>query len=602
MQKPLAFERAYCLYRDNRFQDSLAALTDVDDARHAARLQLEAQLQYRMGNIPAAIDLYKQLFQQHKIDSTEVHTNILAALAAGGKASEIPATIADLHIAPKDSFEAAFNIACGFIEEEKYPRADEQLQVAYRVGEETLYDEELDEDEIAAELVPVTAQLAYLAAKQGRATEAKESLESISQLDCNDEVAMAVVAIDLCALSLRLHPGDRRVAAERWKALEEYVERSGGYLKVKSRLENRLGQSHSQSLLIAYASAAIAANKIDMAREAVRSIEKKYGGSPAAALLHATLLARDGKTKDADAALAACMGSGEEKLREEATLMRVQLAVAAGDITGAMTMLNGLPSVLKDCPAMVATRAAVLEQQGDVPASIAVLTSALEGTKDEVAVRWLLRRVALLHVEEGDLDAALSFLQRLIKGDPDAFVEDPELLTLVPWLMACKSSAAEAEDGAAKLLELLPRPPTIPSATLDGLEASGALASAAQRQSARDAAAVPGSKGKDGAAEDAAEKGNVGQEKKEKKKRKRKQRFPKGFDPENPGPLPDPERWLPKWQRSDAKKRKKRKDKDVTKGSQGAGKVDASLDRTGAVASAPSAAPSGKSSKKKGKR
>lgn len=40
------------------------------------------------------------------------------------------------------------------------------------------------------------------------------------------------------------------------------------------------------------------------------------------------------------------------------------------------------------------------------------------------------------------------------------------------------------------------------------------------------------------------------------------------FDPEHPGPKPDPERWLPKWQRADARKgRKKRRDKvRVTRG------------------------------------
>ena len=31
------------------------------------------------------------------------------------------------------------------------------------------------------------------------------------------------------------------------------------------------------------------------------------------------------------------------------------------------------------------------------------------------------------------------------------------------------------------------------------------------------------------------------------KKRNRKIKYPKGFDPVNPGPEPDPERWLPKW-------------------------------------------------------
>lgn len=33
-------------------------------------------------------------------------------------------------------------------------------------------------------------------------------------------------------------------------------------------------------------------------------------------------------------------------------------------------------------------------------------------------------------------------------------------------------------------------------------------------------------------------------------------RYPKNFDPKNPGPLPNPERWLPKWERKDFKKKK----------------------------------------------
>lgn len=47
-----------------------------------------------------------------------------------------------------------------------------------------------------------------------------------------------------------------------------------------------------------------------------------------------------------------------------------------------------------------------------------------------------------------------------------------------------------------------------------------------------------------------------------KAKRKRKPRYPKGYDPTKPNgglPAPDPERWLPKWQRSDAKKKQKRR-------------------------------------------
>lgn len=37
----------------------------------------------------------------------------------------------------------------------------------------------------------------------------------------------------------------------------------------------------------------------------------------------------------------------------------------------------------------------------------------------------------------------------------------------------------------------------------------------------------------------------------------KKIKYPKNYDPLNPGPLPDPERWIPKWQRSKGKKKLK---------------------------------------------
>ena len=44
---------------------------------------------------------------------------------------------------------------------------------------------------------------------------------------------------------------------------------------------------------------------------------------------------------------------------------------------------------------------------------------------------------------------------------------------------------------------------------------------------------------------------------KEKKKRKRKIRYPKNYDPKHPGPMPDPERWLPKMQKKKYKAKNK---------------------------------------------
>ena len=134
------------------------------------------QIQYRSGNNKEAIVLYSQLFRSHGAESREVQTNVLAAYVAGGQAGEVPAVMeamkvgarlpqfhlcvqwefgawgvwvsclqvaADsgpsaapcLQISAKDSFEVAFNAACGLVETGSLQKAEEQLQLAVRVGE-----------------------------------------------------------------------------------------------------------------------------------------------------------------------------------------------------------------------------------------------------------------------------------------------------------------------------------------------------------------------------------------------------------------------------------------------------------------------------------
>jgi signal recognition particle subunit SRP72 len=601
----LAFERAYCTYRLGRLQEALTTLSSVGDDRAAARLQLEAQVHYRLGNYKECIELYDRLFKEHDTieASAEVQTNILAAYAVGGRASEIPKTMTEMKMSPKDGFEAGFNAACGLIDEEKLTQAEEALYLAKRVGEEQLYEEELEEEDVESELGPITAQLAYVAARQGKLSEAAEVLRE--GVDSKDETVGAVSALNLAAVLLHQRPGDRKAALEGLKALEPFVERSGGYLRVKSGLEGRLGATHCEAVISSYASAAVGAGKQDIAREALRSLEKLYKGSTSGALLQAALLSRDGKVKEASAVLdevASALAGSPTALA--AQLTRVQLAAVAGDGAGAAALLASLPDAEIHRPAVVATRVALLELAGDFDGAVALIKSVLDNHpgsgNSAIASRWALRRLAALDIQQGNLEAAAADLQQLAATD-DAALEDPELLSILPRLIAC-CAPEKAGDLANKI-------PTVASqvsaAEVDALEASGGAGAGGHTSiKAADPSAVAAAAGKRKAAD-----GGSGE--KRKKKRKRKIRYPKGFDPGNPSghPLPDPERWMPKWQRAEAKKaRKKRKDKDVGKGSQGAGKVDSSLDKSGPsaeAAAAPAAAASkksgGGSSKKKGK-
>jgi signal recognition particle subunit SRP72 len=158
----------------------------------------------------------------------------------------------------------------------------------------------------------------------------------------------------------------------------------------------------------------------------------------------------------------------------------------------------------------------------------------------------------------------------------------------------CRAAAASGDDKAAALLAA--QLPGGPGAAGRGLDTDAledltrALNSvrAARRNEAEAEAAAGGGDGAAGAPGKRRRGGGAGGEDGgggAKKKRKKKPRLPKGYDPTKPNgglPPPDPERWLPKWQRADYKKKQKRR-RDRTegpvKGSQGAGKVDDALDR-----------------------
>ena len=69
------------------------------------------------------------------------------------------------------------------------------------------------------------------------------------------------------------------------------------------------------------------------------------------------------------------------------------------------------------------------------------------------------------------------------------------------------------------------------------------------------------------------------------KKRNKKVKYPKGFDPKNPGSDPDPERWLPKWQRSKYKRLAKKRGLYL-KGAQGDSQVDTDVTKMSGTSTA----------------
>ncbi|KXZ56772.1 hypothetical protein GPECTOR_1g696 [Gonium pectorale] len=235
----LAFEKAYCLYRLGRLDEASSAASarlaapDLEPEAASSLLQLAAQLDYRRGRTRDCINTYQTLVQQYKAGSLELKTNVLAAYVAAGLAAELPDLMAALGVRSKDGFEAAYNAACGLVEAGQLAAAEYELRQALKMGRETLFGEDLAEEEVEDELAPLSGQLAHVLGRLGRAGEANEIYDKIirGSAPVSDETVRALAHNNAIAdAPHRLEPGpqNRKYIASATKRLEALVERPGG--------------------------------------------------------------------------------------------------------------------------------------------------------------------------------------------------------------------------------------------------------------------------------------------------------------------------------------------------------------------------------------
>ena len=224
-------------------------------------------------------------------------------------------------------------------------------------------------------------------------------------------------------------------------------------------------------------------------------------------------------------------------------LALAQIAANANHFQLAADSLSKIPDI-QHMPATVATLVALKERLGDSNAAASVLDSAIQWWKNSMTednkLDLFMRVAAEFKLSHGRDEEACLLYEELVKshGSIEA------LAGLV--VTSARTNVEKAEQYEKKLKPL----PGLKGVNVESLEkTSGARHVEGPQDMKVD---VPEEVKKQKA-----------------KKRKRKPRYPKGFDPANPGPPPDPERWLPRRERSSY--RPKRKDKRAqVRGSQGA--------------------------------
>lgn len=220
--------------------------------------------------------------------------------------------------------------------------------------------------------------------------------------------------------------------------------------------------------------------------------------------------------------------------------------------------MESLPSQQKYQPGVVSAIVSLYLGMDNKNAASNVLKESVEWYKKnktssaagDLTDMW--RQAANFHLRGGEAETAASSLEELLKSNPS---DEKVLAQLV--IAYAKYDAKKAQEASKRLpaLDLLTS-----NVEIDALEATNWMMSTK-------AAKKTGTSSSRGDQSPAGTPGSEPQKLKKRTHRKRKPKLPKHF---NPDVVPDPERWLPKYERSNYRRTKRdRRNKDVIKGSQG---------------------------------
>lgn len=568
LRKDLAFERAYALYKCGKVDESLRILqteTSQDERESTRAMQLEAQLMYRAGRHDEAATIYEALFRDRADDvgeSPNTAVNLAAALVAAGRGSDLAAALKRLKMSPKDSFELAFNFACALLETGNLADAADYLTLAKNQGAETLMDEDLDEEAIADELVPIDAQRARVAEMLGRKEEAAEGYRAAMAIKSTDAATQAIAANNLAALVGPRGEG----GADAMRQTQRFCDKDG---KLNDALVGKLTEAQRRVLVINRAKALLHSNHLDRCRDALVTLRKLPGaeGAREAAMLDAALFMRERKPEKAVKSLTDLIASGangDVGAVRDARLALAQIHASAGDYAAAIEALKGVKE-LEGTAAGAATLVALHELAGDASGADAVLdgSGAVSAAGAEVALRAAERK--LTRGAHGEAKAIFESVM------DDAAADDDDKLAARAGVALAKALGGDVVGAEADAAALFERVAAAAGGATDADSLEETLPASVLARAAELERRMRGKRGKRG------EDGDGAHKPKTRKKRKKKVIYPKGFDPSNPGPAPDPERWLPLRERSTWKGKRK---KVNIRGAQGASSAKA-IDQLG---------------------
>jgi len=513
----LKFEEAYCYYRLNDPHKALKVLDEVINPQ-VKHNELRAQVLYRLEEYENCFSVYRDIIRSSDDKyETERKTNLSAVTAQLGDKSK-------MLVDEKDTFEQRYNAGCNYAMVGDYEKAEKVLVQAEKSARKFLEEDEAGEDEILEETGIIKVQLGFVMQKQGRDKEAQTIYNQVLKSKPSDIGLVAVASNNLLTINRdqNIFDSKKRIKAATVDGLE---------LKLTTRQRSTIARNNA---LLAMFTA-----QVDLCKELVSALDSST--VPDKELIIAGALSKAGKHNEAVDTL---LKSAKDDPKTLLTCGHILLS--ANRVSQATEALARLVPEWKYRVGLLSTLVSLYLALDNRKAAAELLKSAVEWNKKSgtakssgMAIVW--RKTAEFHLKSGEARVAAESLEELQKLEPG-------LSTLAQLVLAYARFDLSKALAVSKKLP----PFSAGSVDVDTLE-SGSWAMGAKQFKKTP---KPGGEKTPKTGTDDTMLVN------KKKKQKKKKRLPKNY---NPNVDPDPERWLPKRERTGLKYmpgyRKPRKDK-----------------------------------------
>lgn len=523
----LIFEKAYCYYRVNKPDEALKTIEQSEIEPDLRIRELKAQVLYRLEKFKQSVEIYQDIIKNTNDEyEDERYTNLSAAMVYMDP-TETHDRIDELR---DNTYELCYNKACLLIVNENFQEAEKKLKRCEKLCREFLEEDEASEEEIDIELALIRIQLAYVYQKQGRIKESQQQYLSNLKLKLDDIALMAVASNNIVCINRDQNLFDSKKKMK--VALNDAL-----VYKLPSRQRKYIALNNA--ILNYYI------NQSDQCEKICKAIEESWPDlSLQTTILRALNLIRSDKNQEAFELLRKAKTKDDNLYID---LCIVQLHLIQGDKVEACKILQDLGrNSFK--PGIVGALTTLYLGSGDEQGALKVFEKTVEFYKKNkvsgVDLSNLWRQAAEYHIQKGLPAVAANSLEELLKANKN----DKKLVAQL--------FLAYSQFDTAKALELSKSLPSVQDLSrgvnLESLQTSSVSVQNYKKSPAGKPDSLPSTPHDD--------------KKKTRKHKKRKGKLPKNYDA---SVQPDPERWLPKYERTGYRKKRDRRTKDVIKGSQG---------------------------------